>query len=128
MKNLLVILTILISTLSFTSNSFAEWTYIGESKDVRIYIDFERIRKKNDKIFWWGLTDYKKRTPSGDLSAVVLREGNCLTFQYKILSDMYFSRPMGKGEMTGGSDIPDKNWKYAKPKSLIELQLKTVCR
>ena len=41
---------------------------------------------------------------------------------------MYFSRSMGKGEMIGGSDIPDKDWSYGKPHIPIELQLETVCR
>ena len=45
------------------------------------------------------ISNYKKNGPGGELSGLAFWEGNCITFQYKILSDMYFSRPMGKGEM-----------------------------
>ena len=33
----------------------------------------------------------------------------------------------GKGDVKGGSNIPDKNWRYAPPKSAKEKILKSVC-
>ena len=61
MKTLALILTLLFSTVMFSSTSYAEWTKVGESMTGRIYyVDFRRIKKDRGYVYWWEMTDYLK--------------------------------------------------------------------
>ena len=126
MKFLLTIFTLVFSVM-FSSTSFAEWTKVATGVDGRTYyVDFERIRKHDGYVYWWGLTDYLKAV-DGDLSYKQYNQGDCKLFRFKYLSDSYHKQPMGKGDKTGGSNKPDKDWSYPSPNSVVETILKSVC-
>ena len=91
------------------------------------YVDFERIRKHGGYVYWWELSDYLKPKKYGTLSGKKYHQGDCKLFRYKYLSDSYHKQPMGKGDKTGGSNKPDKDWSYPSPKSMSEVILKKVC-
>ncbi len=124
MKKLLILLfSILISF-----NSYGEWTEVSETVHGSItYVDFERIRKKGGFVYYWALTNYGKRTTYGDLSSKVYYQVDCELFRYMYLSDSYYKESMGKGEKTGGSNEPDKEWSYPPPGSAQEYILESVC-
>ena len=67
MKKLLT-LTTLVFTLMFSSTSFAEWTKVGVGMDGdSYYVDFERIRKVDEYVYYWQLADLNEpiKTKSG---------------------------------------------------------------
>ena len=129
MKKLLLIFTLLFSTLMFSTPSYSEWTEVSSTLNGAhtYYVDFERIRKHGGYVFWWGISDYLKPTKSGDWSSKVYRQGDCKLFRYKILSDSYYYKPMGGGEPSISSNVPDEHWKYPFPGSVAETILKRVC-
>ena len=55
MKNLLLILTLLFSSVFFSSPSYAEWTKVSSSGGGAdtYYADFERIRKHDGFVYYW---------------------------------------------------------------------------
>jgi hypothetical protein len=121
-------LTILIAfTVMFSSPSFAGWTKVNEgmSGDT-FYVDFERIRKHDGYVYWWGLKDLLEPDKTGDLSYKRYDQGDCKLFRYKGLSASFHKEPMGGG--TGRSYSP-KNpaWDYPSSGSVGEYTLKSVC-
>ena len=124
MKKLLTLL--FLAMISF--NSYGEWTDVGKSVNGgTFYVDFERIKKQGGFVYYWSIFDYFKPTKYGDLSSKVYEQVDCELLRYKYLTDSYYKESMGKGERTGGSNEPDKEWNYVEPKSIHESVLKSVC-
>ncbi len=128
MKKLLPIFTLLFSTLMFSTPSYGEWTKtsVNDIGDT-FYVDFDRIRKHGEYVFWWGISDYLKPKSVGQWSSRVYRQGDCKLFRFKILSDSYYKEPMGGGESFLSSNVPDENWSYPPPNSNAEKIIKRVC-
>ena len=69
MKNPLLILTLLVSTVLFSSPSYAKWTKVSKGADGDTnYVDLERIRKHDLSIYYWMLSDFLKLDVDGVLS------------------------------------------------------------
>ena len=92
------------------------------------YVDFERIRKHDGYVYWWGLSDYFKPTKYGRLSAKIYKQGDCKLFRVKGLSYSFHKEPMGGGTPSTFSNKPEKNWNYPSPNSSSEEILKSVCK
>ena len=106
----------------------ADWTEVGKSvRGDTYFVDFDRIRRHGDSVYWWGMNDNAQPTKFGVLSAIVYFEGDCKVFRYKYLSDTYYLDQMGKGKISSHSNTPDEDWTYPKRKSVFELVLKKVC-
>ena len=125
MKKLILIL--LLSTVMFSSSSYAEWTKVSENVNgSTFYVDFERIRKHGGYVYWWDLTDLLKPILTGVLSAKIYKQGDCKLFRFKNLSYSFHKEPMGGG--TGDVvNEPDKEWNYPPPNSSAEGILQSVC-
>ena len=119
----------LIFTVMLSSPSYAKWTKVDESVSGNtFYVDFEKIRKHDGYVYWWDLSDYLKPITGGFLSAKVYKQGDCRSFQEKILSFSFHKEPMGGG--SGDIQKPVKEyqgWKYPTPNSVNETILKIVC-
>jgi len=127
MKKLTLILTLLFSTVMFSSPSYAKWTKVGSNVNGNtFYVDFERIRKHDGYVYWWDLNDLLKPDKDGDLSYSLYTQGDCKLFRYKTLSEVYYKQSMGRG--TGKPHNPkNPQWKYPSPDSSVEYILKSVC-
>ena len=127
MRNLLILFT-LILTVMFSSTSYAEWTKVtAHVNGNTFYVDLERIRKHGGYVYFWGLMDRLKPSPSGDWSGKTYFQGDCKLFRLKTLSSFFHKEPMGGGR--GEVYTPKKpNWRYANPNSAYEFLLKKVCR
>ena len=129
MKNLLLILTLLFTSVFFSSPSYAEWTKVIEggannNNGDTGYVDYEGIRKHDGFVYWWELGDYLK-PQMGYLSAKSYNQGDCKLFRLKVLSYSWHKEPMGGG--TGITvNIPD-NSGFPDPKSIDGHKLKSVC-
>ena len=94
MKKLLI-LTIFLSSLIMSSVAYAKWTEV--SKNVSgdtYYVDFERIKKHDGKVYFWRLNDYLKPTKYGDISVKIYDEAECGRFRYRSLSATFYKGPM----------------------------------
>ena len=128
MKKLLLIFTLLFSTLMFSTPSYGEWTKVSDNASGdSYYVDFERIRKHGENVYWWQLTDYPTPTKYGHLSSKIYGQGDCKLFRYKYLSDSYYNESMGRGTSAQSSNVPAMNWKYPLPDSVLEVVLNQVC-
>ena len=127
MKKIILKCIVMLSTLMFSFKTYAEWTKVAENNKGVFYLDIDRIKKIDGKIYWWQLTDLKKSTKNGTKSSILFSEGDCTLLGYKVLSDTFYLLPMGKGESNGGSDIPDKNWRFPQPESPGEYIIKNLC-
>ena len=127
MRKLTLFLTTLVFSLTmFASTSYAEWTWVSKSVEGKtFYVDFERIRKHGEDVYFWYLNDYLKPTKHGDLSSKNYCQGNCKLFRFKFLSFSFHKEPMGEG--TGESFTPQDKWIYPPPDSVMEDILKSVC-
>jgi hypothetical protein len=125
MKKLILIFTLLVSTVMFSSPSYAEWTEVTKNKKgMTFYVDFERIRKHDGYIYYWNLSDYLKPN-RGYFSDQKYEQGDCKLFRFKILSATFHKVPMGGGN--GENQTNAQGWIYPPPNSIIEKILKSVC-
>ena len=136
MKKLTLIFTLLLSTVMFSSPSYAEyfsspsdveWTKVNKDADGNTnYVDFKRIKKNDGYVYWWILSDILKPTLQGHLSSRTYNQGDCKLFRVKYLSWIFYIKPMGVG--TGSSGGPkNPQWDYPDPNSVMGNILKTVC-
>ena len=91
------------------------------------YVDFERIRKVDEYVYYWYLIDKAKPNLWGDLSYRGYYEGDCKLFRFKILRHSYYTEPMGEGIPSKSNNNPENEWRYPPPDSTSETILKTVC-
>tara|TARA_Y100000746_G_scaffold211296_1_gene202194 strand:- start:141 stop:533 length:393 start_codon:yes stop_codon:yes gene_type:complete len=122
---LLFILSII---AALPSVSFAEWKLMSKSVDeISNYIDFKRIRKQGEYVYFWQLSNYLKPIKKGNSSAKKFIQGDCKKFRYKILSSSYYKEAMGRGR-SNGQDPVKKDWSYSNPNSVIATSLTAVCK
>jgi len=128
MKPLLIITTIFLSSLLMASVANAKWTEVVKNVDGdTYYVDFERIKKHDGKVYFWELGDYLKPTKNGVISAKIYIEAECGRFRFRWLNQTYYKGPMASGTIIGSINIPQKDWNYPPPDSVAESKLKTVC-
>lgn len=133
MKKLTLIVTLLFSTVMFSSTSFAGWTKVMTANHVSdtYYVDFERIRKHGGFVYFWSLSDFLKPLMEEYLSERTYYQGDCGRFRYIYLSMTLYRGPMGAGTTNSSEGtIPKgiKGWRYPPPNSIEEAILKAVCR
>jgi len=122
-----LIFTLLFTTLVFSSPTYAGWMEIIKGNGITFYVDFDTIKKHDGYVYYWELGDYLKPNEFGDLSAKVYREVDCKLFRHKVLSDSYYTEPMGRGTPSASSNTSDEEWRYPPPNSSGETVLKSVC-
>ena len=126
MKKLLIFFIPLFTTLMFSSYSFGKWTKeVTSENDITVYIDYDRINKKNGFIYYRVL--YDRITPNrlGSYSVMEVSQGDCVVYRLKILIQHQHKKNMGEGSYRTikGSD----NWIYPKTNSLYGYVLDKVC-
>ena len=117
----------LVLSVVLSSPSFADWTEVNETVDgSTVYVDFERIIKQDGYVYWWQLTNYKKISIHGHLSAGANFQGECKQYRFKSLSFSFHKEPMleGAGKLL---EPEKKGWQESPPASVMEQTLKTVC-
>ncbi|MDC0400395.1 hypothetical protein OAN59_11935 [Alphaproteobacteria bacterium] len=125
----LFILTIFISSLMMTSMAHAEWTkVVVTKKGYTHYVDFERIRKHDGKVYYWELIDLLKPHASGVISAKLYTEVECGRFGYRWLKFTLYKGPMASGKIYSSLNTPQKDWNYPPPNTGTEVVLEAVCK
>ena len=123
MKKILFIFIFLNSSICY-----AGW----EKVDVSIYgnvtyLDFKSLKKNNEYIYIWSLTDLLKPTKYGDLSWKSLLELDCnIPQKFRSISQQFFPQPMGKG--TASTMLSEKTiWSYYEKGTAKQRILDAVC-
>jgi hypothetical protein len=121
-------LCLVVFTMLLPVSSFAEWTKVDNNvSGDTYYVDFDRIRKHDNYVYYWILADYLKPNEFGQLSGKAYWQGDCKLFRYKQLSWSFHKDKMGGG--SGDSETPENpKWEYARPASLAGFMLKLVCK
>ena len=113
-------------TVIHISNSFAGWAKLGENVRGSFYVNFEKIRKKNNYVYYSQLGNFLEPT-KGFLSVTVNRQLDCELFRYRTLSYSFHKKPMGE-EPSETVHPGNPEWEYPSPNSSNETIIKRVCR
>ena len=127
MKKLHIIPTIFLS-LMMTSVAYAKWTEVGKNVvGDTYYVDFERIKKDDGKVYYYELIDFAKPLKNGEVSIKEYREAECGPFRHMWINFKSYNGPMASGTIIG-SDVNTKRWwTYPDPDTVAEYKLKAVC-
>ena len=91
-------LTTLVILIMFSSNCFAAWKQVDENDIGNIYyVNFKSIKKHDEYLNFWRLTDYLKPNKSGILSTKAYNQVDCKKYRYKTLRYSFHKKPMGGG-------------------------------
>ena len=128
MKKLLIALALVI----ICGNANAEWIEVDFIKNrFIIYADKTTIRRNENIVKMWELTDFKMMQKNKDdtefLSVKALQEHDCKEGRSRLLDLAQYSGAMGKGGVImSGSDFGDR-WNYVSPESIAESIWKIAC-
>jgi len=128
MRKLTLTALIFSLTMMFASPSFSDWTEVDKDWLGTFYVDFASMRKVDEYVYFWRLSDFLKPDTDGELSYKIYTQGDCNLFRYKVLSVSAHKQTMGEG--TGEVAEPVKvleGWIHPPSNSAIERTLKKVC-
>ena len=113
---------ILIFALLFTTPSYAEWKLMDEFDDIRLFIDLDRIKKRDGYIYFWVMSD--GFASKQYLSSITHHQAVCKPFKYRFLNFYAYKQPMGRGSY---DELPvlkkDKDWKQPVAANNLEAEL-----
>ena len=96
---------LILSILIPHQNSLAEWTEVVTNKAGNTYVDLDNIKKVDNFVFFWAVTDFLKPLENQYFSSKVFHQIDCKLFRYKDLNMYFHKEPMGKGI----ANSPDRN-------------------
>ena len=128
MKKITILFILLVSTVIFSSPSYAGWTRVSSSGGGAntFYVDFDRIRKVDGYVYYWELGDLFKPMGNTDiLSVKTYNQVDCKKFRINRLTFSSYKEPLGKG--SDETFNPETEWLYPPPDSSLETFLKFAC-
>ena len=145
MKKLILILICLFVSFEVRSVSSTkhEWIKIHEYDYVDYYIDLKNVETRNGFVYWYYLQNSKEDVKWSDTneplpkSWIYYKKGDCGDMKLRDLSIFMYQEPMGKEYVKSyppfeinekGKKVEDKKWKFPRPGSNGEYQLKLVCK
>ena len=118
----------------FSTNVFAEWTYVGGSEDDNIteYVDLGTIKRKGHKVKMWSLFDFKTvKIFAVDntryLSQMNRYEYDCEEETSRALDIYWYSGNMKNGDIVFSSPNIKREAVSIIPESIIENMFKIAC-
>ena len=125
----LILLTTLLVSLTVSPVAHAEWTKVGVGKSGKThYVDLQRIRKHDGKVYYWELNDFPKPSADGTFSIMIYGEAECGSFKYRFLKTTWHTKPMGEGKSHQTfKNADDAIWGYPSRYSSKKRALKLVC-
>ena len=127
MKKKSITTTLCVALLAWSSFALAEWELFTVSEDGKstFYMDFSRINKNNNFVYYWSLIDLIE--PEGEyLSYEEYTKGICSTNMISTLSLHMHKGPKGSGEEII-YNYDDDQWTTVEEDMIGYLQLKAVC-
>ena len=123
----ITLLLVIIFTFLFSTTSWGDWTYVGESDIGRkYYYDKDRVRKNGKVLYFWLLIDLPR--PLMETSSVTTHtELDCSIFRYKKLNTQFLRNQMGGGGIIN-EFTPKDEWIYPKTNSVFESLYNKICK
>jgi hypothetical protein len=119
--------TFVVLLMSVSLPALASWTAVITSNEGDIfYVDFTSIRKDGDTRTYWAMTNYKQRTPYGDMSARKKEVMNCKNETRIILQFATFTQPNLGGAISTNFS-PTGKLDHIAPRTTAESVMKAVC-
>ncbi len=118
----------------FSTGAMAEWTYLtsNEDKTRDIYIDKATIRKQGNVAKMWVVFDHKspRKAAGGESysSEKSFTEYDCVEIRRSLLSTIYYSDNMGKGEAVLTEQYDNSKWRDIAPDSVGMSEWKAACK
>ena len=97
-----------------------------------MYCEIDSVKKINDIVFIWSLTDYKEQQKNGSLSTKYYSMYDCNQMRYKVLSIIEYQTNMGKGRdfrytRNITNELSDADWVYPSLESEDYIKVNTIC-
>ena len=131
-NHLKVLVKYLLSLLMLmASPAWAQWTLVSEPDGAKFFVDFENIRKDNNLLKVWVLTNFSKplKLKGNEVMSFRLRyEVNCKQEQTRVLEISAFSRPNAAGTFLGTEERENAKWSDEAPRTGGWDILKSVCK
>jgi hypothetical protein len=107
-----------------TSLANAEWTKVYTGDGSSAYVNFDRLKKRDGKLYYWALIDL--HSMKGQWSLTMYQETECKRDRFKVLNSTTYSDRMGSGNVIGTDNTP-MNWTYPTPDTFGEAIFDAVC-
>ncbi|MDP1947731.1 MAG: hypothetical protein Q8L77_09550 [Nitrospirota bacterium] len=107
-----------------------KWVKIGGSDIHTEYMNLQSVHREGTLVKMWGLRDFKAIQKWGDLTFLSNKsqwEFNCLTRQYRLLGNNWYSGQMGNGEMVKSSTIDADKWELVSSGDWSQNQWSIAC-
>jgi hypothetical protein len=120
----------LVAFLMATS-AFAQWSLLGRTENLRIYLDQGSIRRQGNLAQMWQLYDYTSAQWVGTQQVVLsfknLVEYDCTSLRARIIAGAAYTEQMGAGKLVTSETIPDAEWNVLPPGGTGESTWKIAC-
>ena len=130
MRNLILIIIILFSSLFCLNTIARDWTEITKGQNGHIFfVDMENLNESRGYIYFWQLINYNKQDEYGDMAAKIYVKAECEVFKFKWLKVSYHKMLMGKDYVK--PDNPSKlvsGWQFPSTGSTSYAVLDHVCK
>ena len=121
------LLTIFLSLLLITTNTYAKWLFIGEDNGINYWYDSDVI-KRNDLIDVRVLINLPIKNKYGDRSALGDVRINCKSLVHKTLSNYSYPLEMAKGNARSSNTTPDIEWSKIPKTSYLMTIAEVACK
>ena len=130
MRNSILIIIILFSSLFCLSTIARDWTEITKGQNGHIFfVDMENLNESRGYIYFWQLINYNEQDEYGDMAAKIYVKAECEVFKFKWLKVSYHKMLMGKDYVK--PDNPSKlvsGWQFPSTGSTSYAVLDHVCK
>lgn len=130
MKNSILIIILLFSSLFCLNTEARDWTEITKGKNGHIFfVDMENLNESRGYIYFWQLINYNEQDEYGDMAAKIYVKAECKIFKFKWLKVSYHKMLMGKDYVK--PDNPStlvSGWQFPSAGSTSYAVLDHVCK
>ena len=130
MRNSILIIILLFSSLFCLNTIAREWTEITKGQNGHIFfVDMENLNESRGYIYFWQLINYNEQDEYGDMAAKIYVKAECEVFKFKWLKVSYHKMLMGKDYVK--PDNPSKlvsGWQFPSNGSTSYAVLDHVCK
>ena len=120
-------LTIFLSLLLITTNTYAKWLFIGEDNGINYWYDSDVI-KRNDLIDVRVLINLPIKNKYGDRSALGDVRINCKSLVHKTLSNYSYPLESAQGKARSSNTTPDIEWSKIPKTSYLMTIAEVACK
>ena len=130
MRNSILIIVLLFSSLFCLNTIARDWTEITKGQNGHIFfVDMENLNESRGYIYFWQLINYNEQDEYGDMAAKIYVKAECDVFKFKWLKVAYHKMVMGTDYVK--PDNPSKlvsEWQFPITGSTSYAVLDHVCK